>query len=106
MQALMGEVIKINKVSGNKDKITTIEMNWMHSFNASAIYIDLTLKKLEIWEIRLDKSQFGNRMKERKMFKMFFNGASKGNPGMVGGGGVIICPKGKIESGRFLEYRK
>ena len=52
---------------------------------------------MEIWEIRLDKSQFGNRLKERKMFKLFFNGASKGNPGMAGGGGIIICPEGKIQ---------
>ena len=36
-------------------------------------------------------------MKERKMFKLFFDGASKGNPGMVGSGGVIIYPEGKIE---------
>ena len=36
-------------------------------------------------------------MKERKMFKLFFDGASKGNPGMAGRGGVIICLKGKIE---------
>ena len=31
------------------------------------------------------------------MFKLFFDGASKGNPGMAGGGGVVICPEGKIE---------
>ena len=69
----------------------------MHSFNSSDGDINLALKKLEIWEIRLDKSQFGNWMKERKMFKLFFDRASKGNPGMVGGEGVIICPEGKIE---------
>ena len=52
---------------------------------------------MEIWEIRLDKSQFGNWLKERKMFKLFFDGASKGNPGMARGGGIIICPEGRIE---------
>ena len=36
-------------------------------------------------------------MKERKIFKLFFDGVLKGNPGMAGGGGVIICPEGKIE---------
>ena len=39
-------------------------------------------------------------MKERKIFKILFDGALKGNPGVVGGGGVIIFPKGKIE----MEY--
>ena len=69
----------------------------MHSFNFSANDIEPSLKKLEIWEIRLDKSQFGNWMKERKMFNLFFNDAFKENPRLAGGGGVIICPEGKLE---------
>ena len=69
----------------------------MLSFNSSVVDIDLTPKKLEIWEIRLDKSQFGNWMKERKMFNLFFDSALEGNPGMEGGRGVIICLEGKIE---------
>ena len=97
MQALIGEVLKINQITRNKTKLAANEINWMHSFNSSDESIDIPLKKLEIWEIRLDKSQFGNWMKERKIFKLFFECASKGNPGMVGGGGVIICPEGKIE---------
>ena len=39
-------------------------------------------------------------MKERRIVKLFFNGASKGNPRMAGGGGVIISPEGEIE----MEY--
>ena len=31
---------------------------------------------------------------------MFFDGASKGNPGKAGGGGVVINPRGKVE----IEY--
>ena len=69
----------------------------MHSFNSSVVDIDPISKKLEILEIRIDKSQFGNWMKERKIFKLFFNDAWKGNPGMAGGGRAIICPEGKIE---------
>ena len=53
---------------------------------------------MENWEIRFDKSQFENWLKERKIFKLFFDVASKGNPVMAGGGGVVICPKGKIET--------
>ena len=44
----------------------------------------------------MDKTQFENWLKERKIFKLFFDGASKGNPGKVGGGGVIMDPGGKI----------
>ena len=36
-------------------------------------------------------------MKERKLFKLFFDGASKGNPGVAGAGGVIMSPKGNDE---------
>ena len=39
-------------------------------------------------------------MKERKLFKLFFDGALKGNSGVAGGGGVIVCPEGNIE----IEY--
>ena len=44
----------------------------------------------------MDKLQFENWLRERKIFQLFFDGASKGNPGRAGGGGVIIDPGGKI----------
>ena len=96
-QALMGEVIKVNRVVRNKVKLSVNEVNWMHLFNASSSDIEPIPRKLETWEIRLDKSQFRNWMKERKMFKLLFDGASKGNLGMAKSGGAIICPEGKIE---------
>ena len=56
----MGEVIKVNQISRNKVNLSANEVNWMQSFNTSTTDIDPTPRKLEIWEIRLDKSQFGN----------------------------------------------
>ena len=47
----------------------------------------------------MDKSQFENWLRERKIVKLFFNGASKGNPKRAGGG-VVINPGGKVE----IEY--
>ena len=36
-------------------------------------------------------------MKERKLFKLFFDGASKGNPGIAGGGGGVMSHEGNNE---------
>ena len=96
----MGDILKVTLVPKNKTNLTANEINWMQTFNFTALDTDMVLRKLEIWETRLYKYQFENWMKERKIFKLFFDGASKGNPGMARGGGVIIFPEGKIE----IEY--
>ena len=53
-------------------------------------------KQLENWEVGLDKSQFENWLKERKIFELFFDGASKGNPRRAEGGGSLFALKGKM----------
>ena len=96
IKALLGEVVSISKIPSNKGILTDKEKEWMQSLNPMAVNI-VDAKKLEEWDIRMDNSQFENWLKERKFFKLFFDGASKGNPGKVGGGGVIINPNGKVE---------
>ena len=81
----MGEIVSVMVIPKNRAKLTGNESNWLQNFNFSA-NTDLAKKHLENWEIRFDKSQFENWMKERKIFKLFSDGASKGNPGMAGGG--------------------
>ena len=71
----------------------------MQSLNIHAAN-SIAPKNLEEWEVRMDKSQFENWLRERKIFKLFFDGASKGNLGQAGGGGVVINPRGKVE----IEY--
>jgi len=71
----------------------------MQSLNLTAAN-SMDRKKSEDWDIRMDKSQFENWLRERKIFKLFFDGASKGNPRRAGGGGVVIDPGGKVE----IEY--
>ena len=71
----------------------------MQSLNIMSINT-VAAKKLDEWDIRMDKSQFENWLRERKIFKLFFYGASKGNLGRAGGGGVIIEPGGNV----VIEY--
>ena len=79
--------------------MTANESNWLQSLNLP-VEANLAKKQLENWEIRIDKSQFENWLKERKIFKLFFDGASKGNPRRARGGGAVICPEGKND----IEY--
>ena len=53
-------------------------LNIMAVNNAAAI-------KLEEWDLRMDSDQFENWLRERNIFKLFFDGASKGNPGKAEG---------------------
>ena len=48
------------------------------------------------WEIRLDEQEFIKWRSALDEWCLFFDGASKGNPGQAGGGGIIIDPSGKL----------
>ena len=63
-------------------------LNIMDVNNSSAI-------KLEEWDLRMDSDQFENWLKERKIFKFFFDGASKGNPGKAGGVESLLILMGR-----------
>ena len=92
-------MVRSTKIPQIKAELTEKEKLWMQSFKIQENNSKF-INKLENWEIRLDNSQFENWLKERKLFKLFFDGASKGNPGEAGGGGVVINPTGKVE----IEY--
>ena len=94
----MGEILNDYLLPKNKDRITSDESRWLDSFNISKIIIATAKNLLEVWELRMDKTQFEIWLKERKIFKLFFGGASKGNPGAAGGGGIFRNPKGRFEN--------
>jgi hypothetical protein len=50
----------------------------------------------EIWEIRARKNEFDKWKKERTDCILSFDGASKGNPGQAGGGGLIVNPNEEV----------
>ena len=92
-------MVRSTTISNNKAELTETEKIWMQSFKIKENN-SIAINKLENWEIIMDKSQFENWLRERKIFKLFFDEASKGNPGKAGGGGVVINPIGKVE----IEY--
>ena len=48
------------------------------------------------WQIRHSEKEFSDWWKSKNKATIFFDGASKGNPGKVGAGGVIFSPGIKI----------
>ena len=59
VNALLGEVVRTSKVPNNKENLTVNEENWMQSLNIMSINT-VAAKKLDEWDIRMDKSQFEN----------------------------------------------
>ena len=83
IKALLGEVVRNTKIPPNKAELTEKEKIWMQSLKIQENN-SIAINKLENWEIRLDKFQLENWLRERKIYKLFFDGASKGNPGKAG----------------------
>jgi hypothetical protein len=51
----------------------------------------------EAWEIRKEDQDFEEWKRKENKHIFFFDGASKGNPGPAGGGGVLVSPTGHLE---------
>ena len=49
------------------------------------------------WEIRLPSNEFKSWLREKNSFSFFFDGASKGNPGVAGARGILLDPRGHVE---------
>ena len=48
------------------------------------------------WEIQMEEQDFIKWRSALEEWCLFFDGASKGNPGQAGGGGIIIEPSGTL----------
>ena len=49
------------------------------------------------WEIRLSSKDFQPWLRDKNSYSLFFDGASKGNPGVAGAGGILLDPGGQVE---------
>ena len=55
-------------------------------------------KAMDKWKIRMKEEEFNTWRQTDKKWNLFFDGASKGNPGAAGAGGVLYSPGGNIEN--------
>ena len=55
INALFGEVVSISKIPNHKENLSDKEKNWMQSLNIMAVN-DMAAKKLDEWDVRMDKS--------------------------------------------------
>ena len=51
-----------------------------------------------IWQIRMSEKEFSEWWQLKNKVSIFFDGASKGNLGKAGAGGLIYYPGGMIET--------
>ena len=49
------------------------------------------------WQVKLSEKEFSYWWQFKNKSSIFFDGASKGNPGKVGVGDLIFYPGGKLE---------
>ena len=50
------------------------------------------------WQVRISEKEFSEWLQMKNKVSIFFDGASKGNPGKAGAGGLILYPGGKLET--------
>jgi ribonuclease HI len=93
-KAMMGDFLSSIHLPANKGRLTPNEEDWLSSLIPSTLKVTIAPEPPTFqWEIRLDPSTFTMWRKSLQRHSLFFDGASKGNPGEAGGGGVIIDPE-------------
>jgi hypothetical protein len=72
------------------------ERTWLDAYTCKVrIHANIRPNQKERWQIRDSEERFQQWWKSQGKCTIFFDGASKGNPGKSGAGGVIFSPNGK-----------
>ena len=91
IRALLGEALEAKATLTNASTLSTKEDKWLTEIvpNHEARIKTPTSSNAE-WDIRLTEQDFIKWRLSLEEHCLFFDGASKGNPGASGGGGVIL----------------
>jgi ribonuclease HI len=98
-KVLLGETLEHKPALLNAQPLDDRETTWLTvlAINAQAPPSG-RLPVLAAWEIRMSEEDFLKWRLAQETHCLFFDGASKGNPGPSGGGGVILSPSGSTRS--------
>jgi hypothetical protein len=93
-KALLGDFLSSQHLPTNKRVLTSIEEDWMSSLLPKTLKLVIAhVPSTTKWEIRMNSSTFALWRNALQRHNLFFDGASKGNPGAARGGGVLWIPR-------------
>ena len=97
VKALIGELVASNPNITNEFTLDYKEHSWFQELDPTILTrIKISTKQQEPWEIRLEEQEFIKWRSSLNEHILQVDGASKGNPGPAGSGGVLIDYSGKI----------
>ena len=100
-RTMMAEALSTKPSIKNLTNLTPDEEHWLKEINLNQQTMEALNPPQKLnWEIRLDEQEFIKWRLALDEWCLFFDGASKGNPGQAGGGGIIIDPSSKL----YLSY--
>jgi ribonuclease HI len=96
-RALMSEALETKINLHNSRALDVEEYQWLQALvpNLQQRATPISPPSAE-WEIRLEEQDFIKWRSSLEDHCLFFDGASKGNPGAAGGGGVLLNPVGDL----------
>jgi ribonuclease HI len=94
---MISEALNVKTSIRNSITLSAEEERWLKEFNRTQPDIKGTKPpQKRNWEIRMVEQDFLKWISSLDEWCLFFDGASKGNPGQAGGGGIISEPFGTI----------
>ena len=90
------EAIGSHQIDGTK---LEVELNWVGTKRVVNTQIGFSRPVIKpFWHVKLSTNEFLEWWQTKNKVSIFFDGASKGNPGKAGAGGLIFYPGGKLET--------
>ena len=76
-----------------------VEHNLLGSLQVYKIQLGSIMLVIKpFWQVRISKREFSEWWQMKNKVSIFFDGASKGNPGKAGAGGLIFYPSKRLET--------